>query len=183
MRASRGGGQIQTVKERRIAPSDILLHPGYRIEIVASELTFPTSLTFDDEGKTYVIEAGYCYGEVWTEPKLIRIGDDGSKTAIATGDDNGPWTALTHYNGDFFIAEGGELHGGRILRISPAGQVEALVDGLPSVGDHHTNGLVIKDNNIYFGIGTATNSAVVGEDNAEFGWLNKKIFMTFLVAT
>lgn len=29
---------------------------------------------------------------------------------------------------------------GRILRITPDGQITALVDGLPSMGDHHTNG-------------------------------------------
>lgn len=44
--------------------------------------------------------------------------------------------------------------------------------GLPSRGDHHTNGPVIgPDGWLYFGQGTATNSGVVGEDNARFGWL------------
>jgi hypothetical protein len=32
---------------------------------------------------------------------------------------------------------------------------------------------VIHDGYIYFGQGTATNSAVVGEDNHQFGWLGR----------
>jgi hypothetical protein len=46
-----------------------------------------------------------------------------------------------------------------------------LVDGLPSLGDHHTNGPLIGAGGwLYFGQGTATNSGVVGVDNFKFGW-------------
>ena len=51
------------------------------------------------------------------------------------------------------------------------GKIQVLVSNLPSIGDHHTNGPVVKDGYIYFGQGTATNSAAVGEDNKNFGWL------------
>jgi hypothetical protein len=54
------------------------------------------------------------------------------------------------------------------------GTIKELIANLPSVGDHHTNGPVIKDGYIYFGQGTATNSAIVGPDNKEFGWLMRK---------
>ena len=174
MHASRGGGQTHAPSSRTISASDIALHPGYSIEPVATELNFPSGATFDNNGQLYVIEAGYCYGEVWTEPKLIRIDNKGNKTTIAKGAKNGPWTGVTFYEGNFYVAEGGELEGGKILRISPAGEISTVVEGLPSVGDHHTNGPVIKDGYIYFGQGTATNSAVVGEDNASFGWLPRR---------
>src|SRR4029434_7539882 len=42
-----------------------------------------------------------------------------------------------------------------------------------SRGDHHTNGPVVHDGWVYFGQGTATNAAVVGPDNASFGWLRR----------
>ena len=174
MRASRGGGQIKTVNERTISTSDIVLPRGYRIELVSSGLTFPSAVAFDAQGQLYVIEAGYSYGEVWGEPKLIRIGAGGEQTVIAKGTRNGPWTGVTFHNGFFYVAEGGEAEGGRILRISPTGDIKTLVENLPSVGDHHTNGPVIRDGYIYFGQGTATNSGVVGGDNAEFGWLTRK---------
>jgi glucose/arabinose dehydrogenase len=174
MHASRGGGQTTATASRAILTSDIAVHPGYQIESIATGLNFPSGATFDDKGHLFVVEAGYCYGEVWTIPKLIRIDDKGNKTTIAEGGKNGPWTGVTFYDGNFYVAEGGELEGGKILRITASGEMSTIVEGLPSVGDHHTNGPVIKDGYIYFGQGTATNSAVVGEDNASFGWLSRR---------
>ena len=173
MRTSQGGGQIDGARERTIDPSDVRLMPGYSIEPVSTGLTFPTSMDFDDEGSLYVVEAGYCYGEVWTKPRLIRINQDGSQTVIATGPENGPWNGVDYHKGNFYVSEGGQADAGRILRISPDGTITPLVENLPSIGDHHTNQLIIKDDYIYFGQGTATNSAVVGVDNASFGWLKR----------
>jgi hypothetical protein len=61
---SKGGGQLDDVPEKRnIEPTDVLLPDGYKIEVVTEGLTFPTAVTFDEEGNTYVIEGGYSYGE------------------------------------------------------------------------------------------------------------------------
>ena len=174
MRPSQGGGQTGAAFERKLNTTDIALPPGYKIEAVASGFTFPSAIAFDEEGKLYITETGYSYGEVWGEPKLIRLDGNGKTTVIATGTRNGPWTGVTFHQGSFYVAEGGEMEGGKILKISKTGEVETLVSNLPSVGDHHTNGPVIKDGYIYFGQGTATNSGVVGPDNMEFGWLKRK---------
>jgi glucose/arabinose dehydrogenase len=174
MRASKGGGQIDQIPERVINAGDIALLPGYKIEPLASRLTFPTSIAFDDNGGLYVIEAGYSYGEVWGEPRLLRVDTGGKTSVIARGTKNGPWTGITWHGGAFYVAEGGEMEGGRILKITKEGTITAVLSGLPSVGDHHTNGPVIKDGYIYFGQGVATNSGVVGEDNWQFGWLKRK---------
>lgn len=173
MRGSNGGGQIKAVTQRTLQAADIALPPGYRIESVASGLTFPTAVVFDESNNLYVVEAGYSYGEVWEEPKLLKL-QNGNTTLVAKGQRNGPWTGATWYNGDFYIAEGGELEGGRILKITKDGVLTPLLSNLPSMGDHHTNGPVIKDGYIYFGQGTATNAGVVGTDNAEFGWLPRR---------
>ena len=104
-------------------------------------------------------------------PRLIRIESDGERTVVATGSQNGPWNGVVFHEGSFFVSEGGQREGGRILRISPGGEITALVSDLPGMGDHHTNGPAIgPDGMIYFGQGTATNSGVVGLDNFEFGW-------------
>jgi glucose/arabinose dehydrogenase len=66
------------------------------------------------------------------------------------------------------------LEGGRILRISPSGTITPLISNLPSFGDHHTNGPVVQNGYVYFTVGTATNSAVVGNDNYHYGWLKRK---------
>lgn len=171
-RTSKGGGQIGRIPTRAIDAADIVLPEGYSITPVASGLNFPTALTFDDKGQTYVIEAGYSYGEKFTTPRLLKI--VGGKTeVIASGEKNGPWTGITYHKGNFYIAEGGQTEGGKILRVNVKGEISAMISNLPGQGDHHTNGPVIKDDHIYFGTGTVTNSGVVGKDNIEFGWLTR----------
>src|SRR5579863_8051225 len=170
---SGGGGQARWDGQRHVNPHDVWLPHGYRIEAVISGLNFPTGVTFDDQGKVYVTEAGYSYGEIWTEPRLVRVDAPDVINVIARGS-NGPWTGATFRDGYFYVAEGGEARGGRILKISPAGAVTALVEDLPSTGDHHTNGPVVgADGYVYFGQGSATNSGIVGGDNYQNGWLRR----------
>ena len=174
IRKSSGGGQTEFVPPRTVHPGDVALADGFRIEVAATGLTFPTGVAFDETGGIFVTESGYSYGEVWTTPRLLRIDPGGDFKVIASGDDNGPWTGVIYHQGDFYVAEGGQLKGGRILRIAPDGTAVAILEGLPSFGDHHTNGPAIgPDGWIYFAQGTATNSSVVGEDNFRFGWLKR----------
>jgi glucose/arabinose dehydrogenase len=174
VRPSSGGGETSFKPPRQTNAADIALPAGYRIEVVASGLTFPTGVAFDGQGTPFVIEAGYSYGEVFTTPRLLRVERNGGLTEIARGENNGPWTGIAFASGAFYVAEGGQMKGGRILRIAPDGTATSLIDSLPSYGDHHTNGPAIgRDGQIYFTVGVATNSGVVGEDNFKFGWLKR----------
>lgn len=176
-RASQGGGQVSkstllAAERADFDPASIVLPPGYAIERVARHLTFPTGVTFDDEGRVYVVESGYSYGETWTTPRLLRIEDANSVSEVARGDDNRPWNGVFYKDGTFYISEGGRKHGGRVLAVDRTGQVRRLVEDLPSFGDHQVNGPVIgPDGALYFSIGTATNSGVVGKDSLDMGWL------------
>lgn len=174
MRSSHGGGQTDFNPPRQLIAEDVALPDGYTIEPVARGMTFPTGVAFDDRGVPYIVQSGYSYGEVWETPRLLRVENDGSLSVVATGGDNGPWNGVAFHEGAFFVAEGGQREGGRILRISSTGEITAIVEDLPSLGDHHTNGPAVgPDGWIYFAQGTATNSGVVGVDNAEFGWLHR----------
>jgi glucose/arabinose dehydrogenase len=179
LRGSSGGGQIKAPAAsttRPVNPADVALPAGYRIDAVATELTFPTAVAFDDQNRPHVVEAGYSYGEVFTTPRLLRIESDGRTTEIARGSDNGPWTGVTYHHGNFYVAEGGVRRGGAILRISPDGHVTRLIENLPTKGDHHTNAPAVSPDGayVYFGVGSATNSGVVGPDNFDFGWLDRE---------
>ncbi|HLL24791.1 MAG TPA: hypothetical protein VK427_21810 [Kofleriaceae bacterium] len=168
--SSRGGGQVSAAraKARAANPQDIEVPPGYRVELVADRLSFPTGIAFGD-GRTFVVESGYAYGEVLTKPRLLELVAGGVKE-LATGD-GAPWNGVAYHDGALYVAHGGALTGGRIVRYDLAGNAKVLVEGLPSLGDHHTNGPVVADGWIYFGQGTVTNAGVVGPDAAEYGWL------------
>jgi glucose/arabinose dehydrogenase len=61
-----------------------------------------------------------------------------------------------------------------LVRIEPDGRRRTIVDGLPGLGDHQVNHpLVGPDRRIYFGVGSVTNSGIVGSDNAGYAWLRE----------
>jgi glucose/arabinose dehydrogenase len=174
-----GGANTEFRPPRQVNPADVLLPPGYRIEAVATGLTFPTGIAFDEQGRSYVTEAGYSYGEVFTTPRLLRLEPGGATTEVARGD-NAPWTGVAFHRGAFFVTGGGQTpglggqRGGEVLRITPDGRVTALVQSLPSRADHHTNAPTPgPDGWIYFAQGVATNSGVVGPDSWTTGWLKR----------
>jgi len=150
-----GGGSAESFEPpRQVRPEDVAVPQGYRIEVVATGLTYPTAVVFDSQGAPVVVEAGYSYGEDFAEPRLLRIGPDGSHSVLARGE-RPPWTGAASRDGVIYVAEGGAVGGGRIVRVEPDGRLTALVENLPSLGDHHTNGpAVAPDGSIYFSVPT-----------------------------
>ncbi len=168
LRPSNGGGQTEFAPPRQVDANDIALPPSYRIEAIATKLTFLTAVVVDEADRVHVVAAGYSYRDFWAMPLLLRIESDGRTTVVATSK-NGSWTGATFHGGAFYVSEGGTPR--RILRITPQGQINVVVDNLPPLTDHHTNCPVVgPDGMLYFGQGTATNSGIVGEDNAS-KWL------------
>lgn len=150
---------------RYINPGDIALSPGYSITPFAEGLTSPICIIFDDKGNMLAADAGVTDGN----GKVLRRNTDGSFRVIADGF-NVPLTGITFYRGNIYVA-----HRGSITIITPQGNKQNIIEGLPSWGDHHNNQVVFgADGKMYFGQGTATNSGVVGEDNAE--WVEKYPF-------
>ena len=182
MRGSHGGGELPGPDRlrtesggRHVSVEDVTLPAGYSAEVLARDLTFPVGVAFDDRNRLYVLESGYAYGEVFTVPRILRIEPGGVATEIAHGDTM-PWTGFD-WAGDGFVVADSNVRGdgGRILHVGLDGTSRVLVSGLPSQGDHHVNGAVMgPDRHVYFGIGVATNSGIVGEDSAKFGWLKRQ---------
>lgn len=169
LHASKGGGQVRFDGTRDVDPHDVLVPEGYTIEVIATGLTYPTGIAIDEGGTVYVTESGYSYGAEPGTARLLRIDPDGSSTVLAESG-NPPWNGVDLHDGMLYVA-GGHVREGEVLRVSMDGAVTQLAGGLPSLGDHHTNGPVVHDGYVYFGQGTATNAAVVGPDNYDFGWL------------
>jgi glucose/arabinose dehydrogenase len=175
MRPSSGAGQTAAPTPATRSPDAIATPAGYQVELIAAGLTFPVGAAFDQQGRLHVVESGYSYGEDFAEPRLLRIEANGHAVPVVSGGRGGPWTGVTFHQGAFFVADGNVLDGGRVIKITLDGRITPLVTGLPSFGDHHTNGPVVgPDGWIYFSQGSATNSGIVGEDNLKFGWLKRR---------
>lgn len=145
--------------------------PPARMERVTEGLDFPTSLAFDAEGTPWVAESGLPFGGAAPGGRLLRVGRDGRAEALLGGLRQ-PVNGLTFHDGAFLVAEGGNP--GRLSRWASGGSRETIVDGLPGLGNYHTNMAVAgPDGWLYFSQGALTNSGIVGLDALELGWLRR----------
>lgn len=122
---------------------------------------------FDDQGRMLIAESAYGNGG---EPKVTRMETDGTRTTLASGQAFGdavPVTAVAFNAGKVYV-----VHAGTVSTIDD-GVLAAVLTDLPGLGDHQANQLVFQDDWMYVAVGTMTNSAVVGTDNAVFGWLKQ----------
>ncbi len=136
---------------------------GYRTEVVVSDLTYPTSVELDDQGRLYVAEAGLVYGDPNAPTRILRVGRDGALEVFADASDGlvPPIMDLLWHQGRMLVS-----HRGKISILHPDGSLRHLVEGLPSNGDHF-NGQLAEgpEGKLYFGQGSFTNAGVVGVDN------------------
>ena len=142
-----------------------------RLEAVVEDLSFPTSLTFDDTGAAYIAESGLPFGGAAPGGRIWRINTDGTRTRIAKNL-RPPVNGLTFHEGALYVSEGG--HPGRISRMDLDGNQTVLLDNLPGPGNYHTNMVAFgPDNKLYFSQGAMTNTGIVGLDAYELGWLRR----------
>lgn len=134
---------------------NVTLPGGYFIQTAVTGLNFPTGLTFGN-GVMYVSESG-----IAGPPRIVRVGANGSITEVAGGF-NTPVTGVTFHDGWLYVS-----HKGVITRLHPDGSGrQDIITGLPSNGDHSNEQITFDSNGrMYFTIGTATNSGVVGSDD------------------
>ena len=140
---------------------NLKLEPGYKIEPIFWNLTLPSAATFDDKGNMYIAQSGF--GEwFFATPSIIKVDQNGNTSILVDRMIFGPVTDVEFYKGKLYVS-----HKGVISTVDPvSGVVKDIIIGLPSSGDHQNNQIAFgPDGKIYFGQGTATNSAIVGEDN------------------
>lgn len=175
----------QTPRNNATTPPGVAVAPGYFMNLHARGLNFPTGLTHTPEGMLWVSEAGIPPTE---GPAVKVLNQDGEVTLTLTGadltDEAGallpPLTDITYHDGWMWLAHlQTGANGWRVGAVSkfspsdPSGTFTTVITNLPSSGDHTTNEIVFgADGTGYFAQGSATNSGVVGPDNALItGWL------------
>jgi uncharacterized cupredoxin-like copper-binding protein/streptogramin lyase len=151
-----------------VTAEDVGLAEGFDLELVAGGLSFPDAVAVADDGTIFAALSGFG----GTPGQVVIVNPDGTVAPFidaATAGLQGPITDIAFGpDGTFWVA-----HAGGIATVDlTSGAATPLITGLPSLGDHQNNQLAFGDDGwVYFGQGTATNSMVVGPDNALFGWL------------
>jgi glucose/arabinose dehydrogenase len=143
------------------------LSKGYKIEPVLWNLNLPSSVAFDDKRNMYIAEAGYAPGELETTPRILKVNQNGTISSFVDRILFGPITDIKYHLGMLYVANRGKISSVDVQN----GHVDDRIMALPSLGNHPVGQIAIgpSDGRLYFGIGSATNSGVVGPDNYE--WL------------
>lgn len=153
-------------------PKDILVPQGYTVEVVAEGLSSSIHCSFDQAGHCYVAESGYATN---SPPRITRVDvQSGQKQVVfelpaERRKEAGALTGSFWHDGHLYF-----MYTDTLSRLRPDGTIEDLVTDLPGRGDHKANSPILgPDGKIYFGVGTATNTAIVGADNWDYGWLKR----------
>ncbi|MDP9314323.1 MAG: sugar dehydrogenase, partial [Chloroflexota bacterium] len=148
----------------------IQLPAGYTIEKVADKLTYATSLTWDDQGRMYVVEAGGDFVEEPPPARILRV-ESGRTTEVANLTAKGIQASvvgLTWHNGALYFTHRDSDRTGAVSRMTMDGTITKLFSGIiDSQSEHQVNDIRVgPDGRMYLASGPAGNAAVIGMDNA-----------------
>ncbi|WP_421379749.1 PQQ-dependent sugar dehydrogenase [Bacillus salacetis] len=164
--------QLKDVQASTPKTTSFYLKEGYKLEKVVNHLSFPTSIVLSRNQDIYIAESGFAYGMPAGMGRILTV-KQGEVTVLADGFD-GPLTGMTLAFDKLFVVIGGRgtEQCGKLLCVTRDGQKTVLLDGLKTCGDHFTGDIIAgNDGMLYFGVGSATNSGVVGPDNQS--WLKE----------
>jgi glucose/arabinose dehydrogenase len=168
------------MKKRRIDAADIQVPPGYKVEAVATDLSYPSDITFGDNGEIYISETGpntYGVNPLKAPPaRILQLMPDGSTKVIY--DNNVPADAIKQASSSTQMPEGligpiegitwnkGKLyvaHRTRYSTLDPkTGEFRTFINGLPAWGIFHNTKIIFgPDQKMYFGISSQGNAGVV----------------------
>jgi sugar lactone lactonase YvrE len=151
---------------------------GYEVLKITEGLNFPTALTWDDQGRAYVLEAGGAlYPERTAPMRILRFDEDGGTSEVATIPEDVAQTAgvglLWHEGSFYFTHRAADDLTGAVSRLTPDGDFELLLSGfVDSQVEHQINDIRRgPDGRIYVTVGLAGNAGVMGPSVAP--WISK----------
>ncbi|WP_193345673.1 PQQ-dependent sugar dehydrogenase [Blastococcus saxobsidens] len=142
------------------------LPEGYQIEQVVGGLQLPSSITWDDEGRMYVGEAGSgLFPEQLAPIRILEVANGQATPVIELDEAVEPaLVGLKWHDGAFYFTHRAEDLTGAVSRATPDGEVELLFDGiLDSQAEHQINDIDVgPDGRMYVSVGPAGNAGVMG---------------------
>jgi glucose/arabinose dehydrogenase len=153
---------------------------GYDLKPYVVDLDSPEGFCFDESGNMIIAEGGID----GSEPHIFAIRPDrhtfdiyplGTRIPVFKPGFHiyGPIGGIVAYRGKIYVSHRDDSDMGAVTAFDYNGDHKTIVAGLPAQGDFGVTDLAISpiDNRLYFGVGAATNSGVVGLDNWEEGWV------------
>ena len=165
----------------------LLRYPtGYTVQPYIRGLSGPTAMTWDEDGSLLVAQGG----GYTDEPSILSFKKDGSVSSIYPYNRKipfivprgsfrmyGPVNGLLVYKGRIYVSHRDENGLGRITALDHTGGYSTIVANLPTQGDFSVTDMAIDPRlgRLFFGVGAATNSGVVGIDNWEWVQDHQKV--------
>lgn len=140
----------------RIAdPQKIYVPRGYMIEAFMQGLDAPIDMDFSIQGDLYIAESGLTSGKA----RILRLNQNSFEVVAESF--SVPVTGIKCMEDKLYVSQKGY-----ITELNAAGTRKNIISGLPCNGDYSISNTAFgADGKLYFGLGTATNSGVVGLDN------------------
>ena len=144
-------------------------------------LTAPTAIAFDPSGALLIAEGGFdahrarvfgfrpdgSFFEIYPRGRQLPFGIGGDKFKMY-----GPIGGMVVANGRVYVTHRDERGRGMITAFGYDGTHTTIVADLPAQGDYSVTDIAMANNGrLYFGVGTVTNSGVVGIDS--MSWLRE----------
>ena len=142
----------------------------------------PSSITWDDQGRLYVLES-HTVAIPGMEPRVLRVKLDpeGSFDEIELTGDQAPTgkqaVGIAFHDGWIYLSHEQEDGSWGVSRFRPdGGTVEAVLRNLPGGGDHFPNYIAFdRAGALYVGSGSASNSGVISShDPVNQKWLKTR---------
>jgi glucose/arabinose dehydrogenase len=158
---------------------------GMRLERFIEGLRAPTAIAFDTQKNALLVAES---GTGGVEPGILgfSFNDGGTFRVYQQGKVLGPLRSIPFRmygpiggmvvrDGVIYVSHRDKDDFGVISAVTYDGKGTTVVAGLPAQGDHGVTDLVFgpTDGRLYFGVGSATNSGVVGLDNWAAGWVQR----------
>jgi glucose/arabinose dehydrogenase len=149
-----------SAQDYRPNPADINVPPGYKIEVFASGLDTPMGVAFGDN-EVYTVESGWLKTTPSVVVKVLSM-DGKVQRELARGKLGDLALGVNYHDGKIWISRTASIS----LVDPKTGDVTTYLEKLPSMGDHNVSRVAFHGDHVYFGLGSYTNSGVVGTDVA-----------------
>jgi glucose/arabinose dehydrogenase len=169
--------------QRKVIDRSLVDYPGgVELEEVVRGLTGPCDIDIDPQGNLIVAESGTAgydpkifgyrpdgtHFNIYPQPATVRVPFDLIRTGFHI---YGPLGGIAADNGKIYVSHRDRDGMGVVTAFDYDGKPTTVIANLPCRGDNGMSDVALGRGRLWFGVGSATNSGVVGLDN--WHWVKK----------